>query len=138
VGRPRKPTAVLRLTGNGERDAGNRLLREGEPVDTEPAVKPAYLDEPENTKAAAIWDEYAPALIALGTLTFTSSPVMATWCVLQAHFRKVGHEMPATLIGKMLECEGRLGMDASSRAKLGVVPKRKNRDKAEDYFPAAG
>lgn len=135
MGRNRKPTVVHLLTGYNGRTAGNRLLPEGEPTDTEPAVKPPYLDDPENTKASILWDEYAPALIAMGTLTFTSSPIMATWCVLEAQWRRDPKSMNAALLGKLLECAGKLGMDASSRAKLGVVPKPK-KSKADDYFAA--
>lgn len=54
MGRPRKPTRMLELSGYSAKHPERRKEREGEPIVTEPlGSPPAYLDESER----ACWEE---------------------------------------------------------------------------------
>lgn len=68
-----KPTALKRAEGN----PGRRTLRDGEPVPpVGPIAPPAWLNE----RAAAIWNELAPALITMQVLTPVDRLTFGRYC----------------------------------------------------------
>lgn len=92
---------------------------------------PAYLGK---YRAAELWEEYAPKLIAMGTLTVVDVPNFAMWCVLTAQFEEVKAAMKASDIAQLRMLGAALGMDASARAKLGSSDKKKTKDPADAFF----
>jgi phage terminase small subunit len=103
-----------------------------EPVPPEgEVVRPEFL----KYRAAELWDEYAPALVEMGTLKPVDVPNFATWCVLMAEFEEVKAKMQASTIAQMRMLAASFGMDASARAKLGTGGgKKAPKDPAEGYF----
>lgn len=94
-------------------------------------VRPAYL----KYRAAELWDEYAPKLEDMGTLTVVDVPNFGAWCVLMAKFEDHYGTMNASEVAQMRMLAASLGMDASARAKLGTSGKKpKSQDPADEFF----
>src|SRR5688500_17548012 len=112
AGRKPKPSHLKVLEGTARAD--RMPTHEPEPPEG-PVVRPEFL----KYRAAELWDEYAPPLIEMGTLTQVDVPNLATWCVLMAAFEEEKSKMNASTIAQMRMLAASLGMDASARAKLG-------------------
>ena len=130
AGRRPKPTHLKVLLGN----PGKRPLPESEPEPPEgDVVRPELL----KYREAELWDQYAPRLVEMGTLTVVDVPLFAAWCVLMAEFEEVKANMQASGIAQLRMLAASFGMDASARAKLGSTSgKRKPKDPAEQFFQA--
>jgi phage terminase small subunit len=89
-------------------------------------------------RAKELWDEYAPALIEMQTLTVVDVPNFAAWCVLNAEFEDKKTGIKAAKISQMRLLAASLGMDASARAKLGTGGKKKKKDPADEFFKKNG
>lgn len=97
--------------------------------------RPAYL----KYRAAELWDEYAPALVEMGTLTVVDVPNFAMWCKLAAEFEDNFAGMNASMIAQARMLAASLGMDASARAKLGTSGNKKSQaDPADEFFGKTG
>ena len=127
AGRRPKPSRLKLVEGTARADR----MRAAEP---EPP--PGEIVRPEFVKyrAAELWNEYAPALVAMGTLTVVDVPNFAIWCVLMAEFEEVKAKMKPSGIAQMRMLGASLGMDASARAKLGNGGKAKQDDPANAFF----
>jgi phage terminase small subunit len=101
---------------------------EPEPPEGE-IVMPAFV----TYRAKELWEQYAPALIAMGTLTVVDVPNFAIWCRLMARFEEVNGLMKSSDIAQIRMMAASLGMDASARAKLGSTKAPKS-DPADDFF----
>ncbi|MDQ3275179.1 MAG: P27 family phage terminase small subunit [Actinomycetota bacterium] len=125
-GRKPKPTHLKIVTGN----PGRRKINTREPVPTGPVVRPAFLVG----RRAEIWDEYAPALVALKVLSPIDAHTFATWCCLAAELEEDPAGMLAARISQMRALASSFGLDASARARLGLNGKEKDEDPAAAYF----
>jgi phage terminase small subunit len=81
-GRRPRPTAVKLLRGTMKRDINKREPLP--PVDG-PVVKPAGL----SAGGSVVWDQIAPIVLAMRTLTAGDVPTFVTFCELQATFNGV-------------------------------------------------
>lgn len=121
---------------------GHRPLPDQEPEPQGEVIRPKFL----RGRAARLWDEYAPELIRIGTLTSVDAHMFATWCALAAELEKSPANMNASRIGQMRALASSFGMDASSRARIGTAaggskgapaprdPDDKPKKPAESYF----
>src|SRR5690606_12320278 len=125
AGRKPKPTHLKIVEGTARRDR----MPENEPIPPEgEIVRPAYL----KYRAVELWDEYAPLLIDMGTLTVVDVPNFAAWCVLMAKFEDHNGDVKASEVAQIRMLAASLGMDASARAKLGNTgSKPKPKDPAD-------
>lgn len=124
AGRPPKPTQLKILEGTFRPDRA----RPDEPQP--PAgeiVKPAFLKK----RASELWDEYAPLLEKMGTLTCVDPHVLAEWCQLTAKMERNRVSASERAQRRMLGAE--LGIGAAARAKAGVAPK-KTGDDDDDFL----
>lgn len=126
-----KPTSLKLLEGTTrpDRDRGP----EPEPPEG-PIVRPEHV----KYRAAELWDQYAPALEAMGTLTVVDVPNFAIWCRLQAKFEEVGVEMSASHLAQLRMIAAGFGMDAAARAKLGAGGGKGQEDPADEFFNVVG
>lgn len=124
MGRPRKPTAILKLEGDyapsrhGFR--GNEPQPDGEPL------RPIGLD----VDAARLWDGYVPQLVRMGVAKSVDAPALEDMCRwwgrLQVLNRKKDQQDYRTLTLAAMcakQCRdyfSRFGMTASDRARLSV------------------
>jgi phage terminase small subunit len=125
AGRPPKPTKLKLLEGTFRPDRA----RPDEPQP--PAgeiVKPAFLKK----RASDLWDEYAPLLEKMGTLTVVDPHVLAEWCQLTAKMERNRVSASERAQRRMIGAE--LGIGAAARAKAGVSPKPKQGDQDEDFL----
>lgn len=129
AGRRPKPTHLKVLEGTARAD--RMPTHEPEPPDGD-IIRPEFL----KYRAAELWDQYAPALVEMGTLTVVDVPNFAAWCVLMARFESSNGDVPASEIAQTRMLAAALGMDASARAKLGTSGKPKAKDPAEKFFAA--
>lgn len=123
--RGRKPTAtVIRLaTGN----PGRRPIPMGEPVPNGAIERPAGL----KGKPAALWDRF---IARASWLTWADGPKALMWCHLQAEFERAPGKMVASRISQLRALGSELGLDPSSRARLGGSGRDKPQDPAERFF----
>jgi P27 family predicted phage terminase small subunit len=136
-----KPTRLKLLEGN----PGKRPIPENEPHPISPLPEPpSHLDP----YALEEWQRLAPALHNLGLLFDVDAQPFAAYCVSFSRWRKAeekiaglktmvevkasGNSRPSTLIGianeaarDMVRYASEFGLTPSSRARLGVSPKRK-------------
>lgn len=127
MGRKPKPLHLKVIAGN----PGKRPLPE--PGPTPPAGKierPTYLQG----RAIELWDEYRPALEAMGTLTVVDVPNFAMWCSIVAAFEEDPRGTKAAVMAQARLLASSLGMDAGSRAKLGASTTPRTVDAADKYF----
>jgi P27 family predicted phage terminase small subunit len=87
-GRRPQPTALKMLRGNPSKTRPNIL---------EPKTPPGEPAKPEGLSAGAaqVWDEIAPVLLYMGTLTLGDAPTFATLCELQATLRMASAQKSA-------------------------------------------
>jgi hypothetical protein len=74
---------------------------------------PAYLNQGER----GVWLElvsHAPE----GVLTRADETILATACRLENEYREKGSDMPASKIGLLLKCLGKLGLNPADRASV--------------------
>jgi phage terminase small subunit len=125
-GRKPKPPGLQTVLGN----PGKRKLKAdvvdpgGEPV------CPAYLKD----RAAELWDEVAPALIACKVLTQVDAYTFAAWCALQAEFEADPAGMQASRIAQMRALASSCGLDPSSRTRLNIGGNEGEEDPTAGYF----
>jgi hypothetical protein len=116
MGRPRKPTAILRLNGALERNPGRHANRAGEPRVTDPLGPPR---EAMSAEAKVIWMEIerlAPWLVSADRLFVEiAAQLMAT-------FRSYGGLGTASVLGRLESILARLGMSPADRSKLNIIP----------------
>jgi phage terminase small subunit len=114
VGRPRKPTSELELSGAFRRNPKRKQERQGEPVVTSPLGPPeAYL----NDTAKEIWQQNARA----GPwLTGADRATMGLACHLMSEFRQLGAAMPVARMRVLVSALASLGFTPATRAKIGA------------------
>lgn len=126
AGRPPTPDSLKRIAGTIRPDRE----RENVPVPEDgEVVKPKVL----KGRASKIWDQFAPRLIAMGTLTWADSYIMAEWCQLTAQWEKELDEMQAALRTRRASLGTELGMGAVARVKAGTKKEKKQSPSAK-YF----
>jgi len=118
VGRPPKPTALLRLQGNLR--AGRHADRAREPVLPPGAPEaPAWL----LPEARAEWDRVVAGYGALGILTRLDRGMLATYATMWARFVQAEQAdpyagLPASYLAVMGSIATRLGLDPAGRTRL--------------------
>jgi hypothetical protein len=127
-GRKALPTLVKLATGN----RGNQVLPKGEPMPEGLMVKPDWLVGEDELR---LWADLVRMCFWLRE---PDSPKAAAWCVLQAEFPTQWRTWEAARwqVWRTLGCE--LGLDPSSRARMGMVKRgTKAEDPAKKYFNVA-
>lgn len=118
AGRPPKPTAVLKLQGTAE---PGRIAKRGVELKTEPG----FPDAPDwLTKAAKLEWDYIRETHAAGVITRVDCSSLAVYCQMLGRYidseRAVPYVMlPASFISTMNSLGGKLGLEPSSRVRLG-------------------
>lgn len=126
-GRKPTPTHLKLVKGN----PGKRKINAKEPVPPGQVRRPAFLEG----RAAELWDEYAPALVALKVLTPVDAHTFAAWCALTAQFEADPAGMVAAKITQMRGLAASFGLEPSARARLGITgDDDEHRDPAAAYF----
>lgn len=106
-----KSTHLHLVDGTHRKD---RHERAGEPKPEGAVERPKSL----RGRASSLWDQF----IARATwLTWADSPKAAMWCHLQAEFEKSPTGMVASRIAQLRALGSELGLDPSSRARMGVI-----------------
>lgn len=111
--RGRKPNPLRLVTGSHLKD---RPLPEPRPIDPAlggPVEKPDKMPKP----VARLWDRY---IGRCHWLTWADSPKALMWCHLQAEYEKKPTEMIASRIAQLRALGSELGLDVSSRDRMGV------------------
>lgn len=122
MGRPPKATKLKLLAGN----PGKRALPDERPVESTPAVKPAWL----NPAQGAVWDELSPERIGAGLLTSITAESFAQLCVYIAQFRLDKSALSGPEISDMRALRNAFGFDPSALAKLGITTDKPNKPNA--------
>lgn len=118
-----KPTALRVIQGN----PGRRPIPQGEPQPVGALEKPAKI----RGRASQIWDQHA----AIATwLTSADSTKLHVFCELYAEFERSPRKMVAARIAQLRAAGSELGLDPSSRARLGKVPDGKPKDPTDRFF----
>jgi hypothetical protein len=117
---------TFNVTRHGPRDAV------GDPENDGPPVKPRYL----KGRASKLWDE---AVGVFWWLDVGDGYKLGLWCSLQSEFEDAPEKMVASRIGQLRALGSELGVDRSSRERLGVKnggPKKKteNPDDPSSFF----
>jgi phage terminase small subunit len=116
MARPRKPTAVLELTGAFKKDPQRR--RENEPKPSGPlGEEPLHFDE----ELKAIWRELV-VMVPAGVLTISDRWLVELACRTMQQVRK-GTALAAER-NLLLSCLSRMGLTPADRSKI-AVPKEK-------------
>ncbi len=105
-----KPTATILKLAAG--NPGKRPLPHAEPIATGRPIKPPRLGK----RAEELWDRVA----VYEWLTEAESGKLHIWCELQAEFERSPRTMTAARIGQLRAAGSELGLDPSSRARLGT------------------
>ena len=124
MARPRKPTAVLEMTGAFRRNPDRKKARESEPKTAGPiGPPPAHLSEPSSfgTKLVEIWNELA-AQAPEGVLTVSDREQFATLVKVTAEIRRPGAVKPA-LIAAQQKLLSLFAMNPVARAQHGAGAK---------------
>jgi hypothetical protein len=123
--RGRKPTAtVLRLvTGN----PGDRPIPADEPIPGGPVERPEKL----NKTVGKLWDKW---IARAHWLTWADSPKALMWCYLQAEFEKSPGKTLSARISQLRALGSELGLDPSSRRRMGAGDGGKKKDPADRFF----
>lgn len=132
-GRRPSPVARRRIMGN----PSGRRMPEDVPEPKGEAKKPAEFinaTDPLYVKASQLWDEFAPTLSAMGTLTSADGPNFETWCLLLAEQRTSFGTMTTTRLNALHVVGGLLGMDAGSRTRLGAHGNKKTESPGAKYL----
>ncbi|OGA59977.1 MAG: hypothetical protein A3G81_26090 [Betaproteobacteria bacterium RIFCSPLOWO2_12_FULL_65_14] len=117
-----KPTLLRLVEGN----RGRRPIPRGEPMPEGAPVKPKWL----KGRAAALWDE---VLAFAFWLTVADSYKLAAWCDRQRDFERHRKTWTAADRREHRSAGSELGLDPSSRARMGTKDAKK-KDAAEKYF----
>jgi phage terminase small subunit len=120
-----KPTHLKLVAGN----AGRRPLPENEPDPGGKPVKPKWL----KGRGAALWDEVMQFAF---WLSVADSYKLASWCDRQAEFERGRKTWTAADRREHRSAGSELGLDPSSRARMGAPPDggKKKDDPAGAYF----
>lgn len=118
-----KPTALRLVEGN----RGHRRIPEGEPVPVGKPVKPAWL----KGRPAALWDEVMGFAF---WLTVADSYKLAAWCDRQRDFERQRKTWTAADRREHRSAGSELGLDPSSRARMGTKDGAKKKDSTDHYF----
>lgn len=123
MGRPRKPTAILKL--EGDYAPSRHGFRGGEPQPEGSPCRPKGMPK----DAAAFWDEYVPRLVKIGVATAIDAPALEGmcrwWARLQRHNNAELQDYRTETLAAMCEKQlkdyfSKFGMTPSDRAKLSV------------------
>lgn len=116
MSRPRKPTAILRLTGTEVKNPSRLRARENEPQDL-----PELGDPPKrlNDKQLEAWREIV-ANSAYGVLTGSDRHSLEIAAVLLAAFWRDGASMSAANISLLNSSLSKMGMNPSDRSRVTV------------------
>jgi hypothetical protein len=114
MGRPRKPTAVLELTGAFRK---NPKRRRTEPVPTGPLGEPP---EHFTIEQAQVWHELAGAC-SPGVLTASDRLLVEIAAVMMLQFRKQGAHTKRGDLNLLISILSRMGMSPADRLRLGVA-----------------
>jgi hypothetical protein len=114
MGRPRKPTAVLELTGAFRKDPQRKR--------TEPPTTGPLGDPPEHFTAEqdAMWHELA-SVCPPGVLTRSDRCLVEIAVVLMLQFRKQGAHMSSSDFNQLVSVLSRMGMRPADRSRVGIV-----------------
>lgn len=130
AGRRPKPNSVKEVVGTIRPD---RAREDGKvPPEGEIVIPPSVRRKAE----LALWAEFAPICIVLGTLTVADTRTLANWCVLQAKFDRLRGEMKDSGTSQLRQYAASLGLDATSKIRIGTVGKTKQ-DPADEFFAAS-
>jgi len=114
MGRPRKPTAVLELTGAFRK---NPQRKRTEPPATGPlGVPPEHF----TGEQAVVWHELA-AVCPPGVLTRADRVLVEIAVVLMLRFRKQGTYMRRGYFNLLVSVLSRMGMSPADRSRVGIV-----------------
>ena len=106
MGRARKPTKILELTGRLKHDPQRRQGNEPAPAGVFPAKPPGHLDEPQ----AAAWVEIVAAVPA-GVLSNADIFIVEVAAALLAEYRSDRQGMPTTRIARLTGELNKLGCE---------------------------
>lgn len=139
-GRPRKPTATLKLMGAFRNN--RHAERENEPQPTGTPVAPAWLDE----TGLELWNRLVPKLIAIGVAKDFDNESLGSMCRWWSAWRKAD----AALVENGITTAGmnqsvaawkqfsllasKFGLTPVDRTKIAVEPKDDNQDTEKRYF----
>jgi len=124
---PALPTMVKIATGN----RGHQALPRGEPMPEGPPALPPGLEG----RQLELWHDLVRMCFWLRE---PDSHKMAAWCKLQADFEPNWRKWPATTWAVWRVLGGELGLDPSSRARMGMVKRgQKAETTADKFFRAA-
>lgn len=117
MGRPRKPTAVLELTGAFRKNPQRKR--------TEPPTAGPLGDPPEHFTAEqdAMWHELA-SICPPGVLMRSDRVVVEIAVVLMLQFRKQGAHMSRSDFKQLVSVLSRMGMSPADRLRVGIVNPR--------------
>lgn len=118
MGRPAKPTALLRLHGTMRPGRHGDRAREPKPAGGAPEAPEWLLPE-----ARAEWDRVIAAYAELGILTRLDRGTLGIYCQMWARFAAAERAdpyvpMPASYIATMANIATRLGLDPAGRTRL--------------------
>src|SRR5262245_47712855 len=119
------PTLIKLARGN----PGKRRLPESEPMPEDPLAKPEWLDG----RGAQLWDELVRVAFWLRE---PDSYKLAAWCDRQAEFEKPECRAKWTAADRRehRSLGSELGLDPSSRARIGMAPNGKKARGAGQFF----
>lgn len=120
-GRKPKPTHLHVIDGTLR---GDRHKRDGEPEPDGRPVKPKKL-KGRKSRASEIWDEI---IERADWLSWADGPKAHVFCVLMAEFEKAPLKMPSARITQIRTLGSELGLDPSSRARIGGEGNRGKKD----------
>lgn len=121
MGRPRKPTSILHLTGAFQKNPSRLNERANEPKNL------AELGEPPerlNVKQLEAWFEVVQN-VPSGVLTKSDRHTLEITAVLLAEFWGSGAGMMGTHLNALNALLGKLGMNPSDRSKISVTESKK-------------
>jgi hypothetical protein len=118
MGRPRKPTAVLELTGAFRKNPQRRR--------TEPPATGPLGDPPEHFTAeqASVWHELA-AVCPPGVLTRSDRLIVEIAVVLMLRVRQQGPRMRRGELNVLISVLSRMGMSPADRLRVGIANPQK-------------
>lgn len=131
AGRRPKPNGVKEVVGTIRPD---RIREDGKTPPEGEAVMPRSL---KRKAEIALWIEFAPICKHLGTLTVADTRTLANWCVLQAKFDRLRGEMKDSGTSQLRQLAASLGLDATSKVRIGSVGKKK-KDETDEFFEKSG
>ena len=115
---PRKPTALLKLTGAMDRNKQRYASRATEP---KPQIgigePPKWLDRSQR----ATWRDLQAEIVP-GVLTRQDRQAFALLCCLLSQFRATPETMPTSRISQMNSLLGQFAMTPATRSRVAVIP----------------